>query len=34
MSLVDKWDDIQNGVYNDVIGNDSLLIQSYFIPFK
>jgi hypothetical protein len=33
-SLVDKWDDIKNGVYNDIIGNDSLLINSYFIPFK
>jgi hypothetical protein len=33
-SLVHKWDDIKNGDYNDVIGTDSLLIQSYFIPFK
>jgi hypothetical protein len=33
-SLVDKWDDIQNGLYNDIIGDDSLLIKSYFIPFK
>jgi hypothetical protein len=33
-SLTDKWDDIQNGYYNDIIGDDSLLITSYFIPFK
>jgi hypothetical protein len=33
-SLTDKWDDIKKGYYNDIIGDDSLLITSYFIPFK
>lgn len=31
-SLVDKWSDICNGYYDDVIGEHSVLKQSYFIP--
>jgi hypothetical protein len=31
-SLVDKWSDIRNGYYDDVIGVHSILKQSYFVP--
>jgi hypothetical protein len=33
-SLVEKWSDIMEGEYDFVIGNDSVLKESYFIPFS
>jgi hypothetical protein len=33
-SLIEKWSDIIDREYNFVIGNDSVLAESYFIPFS